>query len=130
MNGRRTIRAIGYFLLFAAGVAALIWPAPSVRAATSPTSGLLVYLWAGLLALGGLCSAIGAVTDRWLGEYAGLWPLVTTFMVYGLAAFTAGRGSASYAGGLFLLSIAALLYARWQDVALIRREAIRQVGEQ
>jgi hypothetical protein len=25
-----------------------------------------------------------------------------------------------------LLSIAALLYARWQDVALIRREAVRQ----
>jgi hypothetical protein len=83
-------------------------------------------MWAVLLAIGGLCSAVGAFTDRWLGEYAGLWPLVTTFLVYGLAAFAAGRGPVSYAGGFALLSIAALLYARWQDVALIRREAVRQ----
>jgi len=46
--------------------------------------------------------------------------------VYGLAAFASGRGPAAFAGGLALLSIAALLHARWHDVALIRREADRQ----
>jgi hypothetical protein len=48
-----------------------------------------------------------------------------TFTVYGLAALWSGR-LAAVAGGLALLSIAALLHARWCDVAMIRREADRQ----
>lgn len=120
---RRLSLTVGYAFMAAAGVAAMIWPAPSVRAATDATSGLLVYVWAALLAVGGLACALGAATDRWLGEYTGLWPLVFTFAVYGIAAFGNGRGPVAYAGGCALLSIALLMFSRWQVVALVRREA-------
>lgn len=121
----RAARLTGYVLMGLAGVAAMVWPAPAVQAATAPTAGVLAYIWAGMLIVGGVTSAAGAATDRWIGEYTGLWPLVATFTVYGLAAL-AGRGPVAVAGGLALLSIAVLLHARWQDVALIRREADRQ----
>ena len=118
----------GYTLMAVAGIAAIVWPAPTVRAATAPTAGALVYVWAAMLTLGGLSSAIGAARDRWLGEYAGLWPLVMTFAVYALAAAAAGR-TTSVAGACALGSIAMLLAARWRDVALIRREAARSNTE-
>jgi len=121
---RRWTRVGGYSLMAVAGIAAMAWPTPSVRAATAPTAGALVYVWAGMLAVGGLSSAIGAALDRWLGEYAGLWPLVVTFWVYALAAGSTGRAT-SIAGACALSSIAMLLLARWRDVALIRREAAR-----
>lgn len=122
----RWARLVGYTLMGLAGVAAMVWPAPAVQAATAPTAGALAYIWAGMLIVGGVTSAAGAATDRWLGEYTGLWPLVATFTVYGLAAFASARGPVAFAGGLALMSIAALQLARWHDVSLIRREADRQ----
>lgn len=121
---RRWTRVAGYALMAVAGLAAMAWPSPAVAAATSPTSGVLVYVWAAMLAVGGSVSAIGAAMDRWLGEYAGLWPLVVTFTIYALAAGASGRAP-SIAGACLLGSIAALLLARWRDVAQIRREAAR-----
>jgi hypothetical protein len=123
----RAARFTGYTMMAAGGAAAMVWPSPAVQAATSPTAGALVYVWAGLLAVGGVSSAYGAATDRWLGEYAGLWPLMATFTVYGIAAFVGTRGPVAWAGGLVLLAIAGLLLARWREVALIRREAAREV---
>lgn len=129
-RSRRLVLTVGYALMALAGLAAIVWPAPSVKAATATTSGLLVYVWAILLTVGGVTCALGAATDRWLGEYAGLWPLVTTFAVYGLAAFASPKGAVAYAGGFALLSIAALMYARWQVVALVRREADLRASRQ
>lgn len=120
---RRWTRVLSYTLMALAGLAAVLWPAPSVRAATGPVAGL-VYLWAALLILGGVTSAAGAAADRWLGEYAGLWPLIVTFAVYGLAAGASGRVT-SLAAACALGSIAFLLLARWRDVASVRREAVR-----
>jgi hypothetical protein len=121
---RRPVRAIAFALMAAGGVASMMWPPAAVQAATSPVYAL-AYLWAALLILGGVCSAAGALTDRWLGEYVGLWPLITVFAVYGLAAFASSRGLAALAGGFVLTAVAALLLARWQDVALIRQETAR-----
>jgi hypothetical protein len=119
---RRPVRAVAFTLLAAGGVAALVWPPPAVQAATSPAAAL-AYVWAALLILGGACSALGAYTDRWLGEFVGLWPLIMVFAVYGLSAFASSRGLVAVAGGCVLTAVAALLLARWQDVNLIRREA-------
>lgn len=104
-----------------AGLASVIWPAPSVSRAAAYG---LAYIWAVFLALGGSTAAVGAATDRWLGEYIGLPLLTTTFGIYGLAAATAGRVT-SIAGAAALTSIALLLAARWRDVAIVRREADR-----
>lgn len=119
---RRPVRAAAFSLLAAGGIAAMVWPPPAVQAATSPVYAL-AYLWATLLVIGGIASALGAATDRWLGEYVGLWPLIMVFAIYGLSAFASSRGLVAVAGGCVLTAVAALLLARWQDVALIRREA-------
>jgi hypothetical protein len=81
-----------------------------------------------MLVVGGVSCAVGAARDRWIGEYAGLWPLIATFAVYALAAATAGRVTA-VAGACALGSIALMLLARWRDVALVRREAARYNAE-
>jgi hypothetical protein len=123
---RRWTRVAAYALMSAAGLASLVWPSPSVERATSPTSGVTVYVWAVMLALGGICCAVGSATGRWLGEYTGLWPLIVTFFVYALAAAAAASGrSTAIAGACLLGSISLLLIARWRDVAQIRREAAR-----
>lgn len=124
---RRWTRVSGYSLMAVAGMAAIAWPTPSVRAASGP--GGLVYVWAVMLVVGGLSSALGAACDRWLGEYAGLWPLVVTFFVYALAASATGRLTA-IAGACALGSIGLLLLARWRDVAMIRREAARSYARE
>lgn len=114
----RPARLIAYTLFGLAGLAAVLWPAPSVRAA----SGWLVYVWAAWLLVGGLTSAVGTVTDRWIGEYAGLPLLVAAFGVYALVVGASGR-LPSVAGALVLGGLAAKLAARWQDVHCVRREA-------
>lgn len=121
---RRPLWIVGYSLMALAGVASIAFPAPAVRAATSATSGMLVYVWAATLAVAGLSSAVGRAADRWLGEYAGLPALAVVFAVYSLAAAATGRPVA-IAGASLFGSIAVLLLARWHDVALIRREAAR-----
>lgn len=130
---RRPVRAVAFALLAVGGVAALVWPPPAVRAATSPVYAL-AYLWAALLIVGGVTSALGAATDRWLGEFVGLWPLFAVFAVYGLAAFTTAASVDplnhvyrlyALASGFVLTAMAGLLLARWQDVDLIRQEAGR-----
>lgn len=121
---RRTLWVIAYGLMACAGGFALAFPTPAVRAATTATSGALVYVWAALLVVGGLSSAVGSALDRWLGEYAGNLALAATFGVYALAAAASGRLTA-IAGACALGAVAMLLCARWRDVAFIRREAAR-----
>lgn len=111
-------RTVGYLCLAAAGLVALVHPASSVREATSPTSGWLVYAWAVMILIGGLSSAVGTWLDRWIGEYVGLWPLMATLAVYVVAA-----AAASGAGALFLASFALMFLARWRHVAMVRDQA-------
>ncbi|WP_319460097.1 hypothetical protein [Micromonospora sp. RTP1Z1] len=118
---RRWSRLAGYAMMTAAGVGAAAVPTPSVVDATGP----LVYLWAGFLVLGGLLSAYGAATDRWIGEHVGLPLLWAAFGVYAviLASLLA---PASVVASLALAAFGLLLYGRWRDVAAVRREATRQ----
>lgn len=118
---RRVARLVGYCLFALAGVSAIVWPAPSVARAT----GWLVYLWAAWLAVGGLLSAAGAATDRWIGEYTGLPLLFAAFGVYGLVVVAGARSWASSAAALVLVAIGLVLAARWQDIGWVRREAAR-----
>lgn len=102
------------------GLVAFLIPVTSIRATTS----WLVYLWALFLLVGGLLSAYGAVTDRWIGELVGL-PLISSafgvwFVVLALA-FTVNGAAGSLAFG----GVALHLWARWQDVSTVRREAER-----
>lgn len=120
---RRAVRALGHGLIVAAGAASIAWPAAPVQAATSPLYAL-AFLWSSLLIVGGALCGFGVITGRWFGEYAGLWPLIAAMTVFGLAAATSGRGLASTAGACVLFAWAALLTARWLDLAALRQEAI------
>lgn len=83
-----------------------------------------MLLWAMLLAVGGLTSAAGSAADIWLGEYAGLWPIILTFMIYGLASALSGN-LVELALALTILGWSLLLLARWREVAMVRSEALR-----
>lgn len=84
----------------------------------------MVYVWAAMILIGGLSSAVGTWLDRWFGEYIGLWPLAMTLAVYAvaLAATSAARGTTPAAALLFA-GFSLLFVARWKHVAMIRREA-------
>lgn len=122
---RRYVYAISYLLMALAGIAAVAYPAPSVKSVTA-TIDLFLYVWDAFLIIGGLCSCFGAVTDRWIGEYLGLPLLSSVFAVYGIAALYIGGSSrpTSLAGGCALLSIAMLIIGRWREVSVVRKSAV------
>lgn len=111
----------------AAGVAAVVWPAPSVATATNGIA-FLLYTWDAFLLIGGLLSLFGAFTDRWVGESLGLPLLFAVFATYGVAAFAAAYASghpSSLAGGFALSSIAFMIAGRWREVNAVRRSAVK-----
>lgn len=116
----------GYALLALAGVAAILWPSPSVERAGGS---MWATAWACLLVIGGSSSAYGAGRQLYRWEYAGLMPLVAVWLVYAIASFSlVATGLVDrLAGGLALLAVASMLAARWHDVATVRRAA-REVG--
>jgi hypothetical protein len=104
----------------AAGGVAFAIPVSSIKSST----GWLVYMWALFLLVGGLLCGYGAVTDRWIGELAGL-PLISSawgvyFVVLALSRTVSGAAAALAFG-----AVALILLARWQDVSKVRREADR-----
>lgn len=121
----RVARAVAYALFALAGIAAIAWPSPAVATAT----GWLVYVWAAFLLFGGTMATVGAVTDRWIGEYAGLPLLFSAFGVYSLVIGSTARLT-SVAGAFALGAITAKLFARWQDVGEVRREATARARQQ
>lgn len=116
---RRKWRVAGYILIAAAGTVALISPAPSIARAV----GWLAYLWATWLLLGAGVCAVGGAVDRWLGEYTGLPLLIAALAAYAVV-LTAGSWPAR-GFALLLAGFGSKLVARWQDVAAVRREALR-----
>jgi hypothetical protein len=107
-------------MMAAAGGVAFAIPVSSIQS----TTGWLVYLWAGFLLVGGLLCGFGAVTDRWIGELAGLPLISSAFGVYFVVLALARTVSAA-AAALAFGAVALMLWARWQDVSTIRQEADR-----
>jgi len=89
----------------------------------SLTGGPVVIFWAILLAVGGFTSALGSAADVWLGEYAGLWPIILTFMIFGIANAVSGS-LIELALSLTVLGWSFLLLARWREVAMVRSQAM------
>lgn len=121
---QRWIRAVGYGLIGLGGVAGLAFPSFSTEGPMSLTGGPVILLWAVLLIVGGFTSAVGSAADIWLGEYAGLWPVILTFMIFGAANALTGD-LIELALSLTILGWSLLLLARWRQVAMVRSEALR-----
>lgn len=119
-SGRRLVRVIGYTMMAAAGGVAFAIPINSIKAST----GWLVYVWATFLLVGGIACGLGAFTDRWLGELLGL-PLVSSAWAVYFVVLILARTASGAAAGLAFGAVAAILWARWQDVSMIRQEADR-----
>jgi hypothetical protein len=117
---RRGVRVVSYTMMAAAGGVAFAIPVSSIQA----TTGWLVYLWATFLLVGGVLCGLGALTDRWIGELAGLPLISSAFAVY-FVVLVLARTAAGAAAGLAFGAVALVLIARWQDVSQIRQEADR-----
>lgn len=121
----RWSRIVAYIAIAGSGVAAVVSPPASVAAAAH--HGLVVYAWAILLALSSAACALGAVTDRWVGEYIGLVPLALSAAVFAFSSLA--RGAPGIAGGAFLFGFFWILASRWQEVALLRIESTRRARQ-
>ncbi len=117
---RRIVRVVGYAMMASAGAVAFAIPVGSIRAST----GGLVYFWAAFLLVGGILCGFGAVTDRWIGEYAGL-PLISTAWGVYFVVLALARTVNALAASLAFGAVALILFARWRDISMIRREADR-----
>ncbi len=120
---RRTWLVVCYVLCAAAGATSLLWHSPAVA-----TTGAWAYAWGVLLILGGTAAAVGVARDHWLGEWCGLPPLVAVWAVYsGTLAWLALDDTTRVPGCLALAAVAALMFWRWQVVAVERTAARQQL---
>lgn len=85
------------------------------------------YFWSGGMALAAIVCCIGAITDRWLGEFTGIFMLIGTLWFYGGMAFLAWRlhhNDYTVLGFSFILiSFGFGLLARWQEVRRVKQQA-------
>lgn len=127
LNVGRGWRAASYACSAGASIPyLLIAPSEFLRTAL----GTAVPLLLACLSIGGVLALIGAVSDRWLGEYVGLPMLGASLLVFGatllaLSGGTPGRGSI----GLFLLALMFVCVGRWLQIRrFVRAESARHGG--
>lgn len=115
---RQATRVAGYALLTLTGVGAALWPPEALHAALGPVT----YVWAAYMTLGGLCAALGAATDWWLGEFVGL-PLVWTALPVWAFALILYADQEPYkaTAALAITATAVLTWERWLDVRAAAR---------
>lgn len=121
----RWSRVLAYLLVGAAGAVGAVSPPVAIQQGAGGFR-TITLTWAVLMAVAASFCAWGAASDRWVGEYIGLIPLSLVAFAFGVGALS--RGTTSFAGGLFLIGFFWILVARWQEVALLRTEAARQVS--
>jgi hypothetical protein len=129
---RRVGRVIEYLCLALSGVILTIFPSDLVSEAMSKPANIF---WSASLAITGISCLWGSLTDRWLGEYAGLPLLGSSIAAYAASALlgTSGLHGKGFwiliAFGLLLMAFSASLYARWRDVQAIKGYAERHPDE-
>lgn len=118
----RWSRFAGYLFVACSGLASAFYPPTSITEATQGRP--VLWVWSGLMVVSAAACAYGAAANHWVGEYIGLMPLGCVALAFGLAALA--RGSVGVAGGLFLVAFFWVLLSRWQEVALLRIEAVKR----
>ncbi len=121
----RWTRFAGYVFLAMSGTASIWYPPASIADAVQTR--LVAVLWSALIVVSAAVCAYGAAANHWVGEYVGLVPLACVALAFGLAAM--GRGHVGWAGGAFLVAFFWVLVSRWQEVALLRIEALKATRE-
>lgn len=127
LNVGRGWRAATYVCSAGASIPYLLLaPSEFLRSAL----GTAVPLLLACLLIGGLLALVGAVFDRWLGEYVGLPMLGASLLVFGatllaLSGGAPGRGSI----GLFLLALLFVCVGRWLQIRRFVRVESARHGE-
>lgn len=121
LSVRRMGRIAMYGGLVASGTLLIFYPSQLVDSQVSHVIGLS---WSISMVISSFICFVGSVTDRWIGEYAGIPLLASVIALYGISAFAGADGSLTLvAFGLLITSFAAGLAARWQDVRAIKHVA-------
>ena len=124
MTIRRGGRILAYLFLAAAGGLATFGPPTLIE---DQVEGWVVMAWSISLIISSISCLYGAVSDRWIGEFSGLPLLYTVLGFFGIVLFTAARETGNvplYAYSFTILALASKLYARWQDVRLVKHQAV------
>lgn len=110
----RIARVIAYLCWIGAG--AILSSHPSVLVSTG-LFGIFVFAFSLFIFLGGVFSALGAITDRWIGEYVGLPLVISTMWVYGSLTLIAQPFLwTRVAFGLILISFGFKIIPRWRYI--------------
>lgn len=118
----KVIRSMSYLLMSLAGGLLLISP---IFRSVFPTFGDIM---AAFLAVGGMLAFLGAVVERWFGEYVGLPLLSSGFLVFailGLYASGSDTPFIAWANFTLLTGLSLSLMDRWKQVRTIYRVAVR-----
>lgn len=111
---RRWARGIAYSLWIAAGAFFIGSPSAIVK---DSVLGYVTYAWAFSMVIGGGFALIGAITDRWLGEFTGLPMVIGTLWFYGGLVIADQPFTGIKAGlGLLLISFGFKVLGRFLDV--------------
>lgn len=116
------IRRVGRILMYGGLVLSGLFLSfrPS-RVVTDSVPSWVATAWALCMIVSALICFAGAMTDRWIGEFAGIPLLSSVMALYGLSALSVVWNSEPenltlLAFSLILLSFSAGLLARWRDV--------------
>lgn len=120
----RVARILAYTLWILAGAILLFNPSQVI---SGSTRGLVIYVWALFIVLGGCLSLVGSLFNLWIGEFIGLPLTITALAVYGFVIVTAEPFSwARFAFGLLFFSLFLLAISRWQGIRdFIQTERLR-----
>lgn len=125
---RRWGRVGMYACLLAAGVVSIIWPSILISSQVGIATARVLSV---ALAVGGVVALVGAITDRWIFEFAILPFLIVSIGSYGTAAIWSSFDQEQYpvlAYGLTLIAFAFGLHARMKDVRAIEKVRRAEIG--
>lgn len=108
-------RTLAYLLMGVAGVLAVLSPTIQEQL------GLIGAAMSWFLAVGGVLAFLGALTERWVGEFTGLPLLASSFAVFAVIT-TASSPETPFlaiANGCMLFSVSLGLFARFREVKAV-----------
>ena len=114
-------RVTAYALMALAGLLLLFSPL------LAEELGYIAVAMSGFLLVGGLSSMIGAITERWAGEFMGIPLLSSSFAVFGIISTIGAINEAPFVAGAnfcLLIAVSATLFARWREVKAVYRMTV------
>lgn len=119
-------RCIMYLGLFVAGILSFFFPPVLVQ---DQIGNEWVHVWAAFLSISSAGCMVGAMSDRWIGEYSFIPLLFTTLMLFSISAMLSANtdGGRYLTVGLIVLALCFGLIGRRQDLSLLMKMQCHRV---